>query len=192
MPLASEMLVCSQCASPIPAEDWNRDHAFCRICRAPLAALVFPAIFPKASPAPATTLLEEGEAGCFYHPKKRAVVPCDQCGRFLCSLCQVEFLGQNWCPGCIEVRRQKGQLTALDARRPLYDNMVLSLAVFPALLIWPTIVTAPMSLYLAAKFWRAPSSILPRTKIRFWIAAILAFLQIAAWTWLVLFLIYRR
>jgi hypothetical protein len=193
MPLASEMLVCSQCSSPIPAEDWNREHAYCRACRAPLTVLVFPAFFPKdASPALNTALLEEGEASCFYHPKKRAVVPCDQCGRFLCSLCQVEFLGQNWCPGCIEIRRQKGQLAALDARRPLYDNMVLALAVLPSPLMWPTIITAPMSLYLTAKFWRAPSSILPRTKIRFWIAALLAFLQIAGWTWLVLYLIYKR
>lgn len=192
MPLASEILVCSNCSSPIPADDWNREHAYCRHCRAPLTVLVFPALFPKAAPALNNALLEEGEASCFYHPAKRAMVPCDQCGRFLCSLCQVEFLGQNWCPGCIEIRRQKGQLIALDARRPLYDNMVLTLAAFPSLLIWPTIISAPMSLYLAAKFWRAPSSILPRTKIRFWIATLLAFLEIALWTWLVLFLIYRR
>jgi len=187
MPLASEILVCSNCSSPIPADDWNRPHAFCRHCRAPLTVLVFPAFFPKTSaPALNNALLEEGEASCFYHPAKRAVVPCDQCGRFLCSLCQVEFLGQNWCPGCIEIRRQKGQLIALDARRPLYDNMVLSLAVAPA------IITAPMSLYLAAKFWRAPSSILPRTKIRFWIAVLFASLQTVFWIWLVLYLIFRR
>ena len=191
MPLASDTLVCSRCSSPIPAQDWNRERALCSNCRAPLSVLVFPAFLPKTASAAASALLEEGEASCFYHPSKRAVVPCDQCGRFLCSLCQVEFLGQNWCPGCIEIRRQKGQLAALDARRPLYDNMVLSLAFFPALLIWPTIITAPMSLYLSLKYWRAPSSILPRTKIRFWIATLFAALLIVAWIWLVLYLIYK-
>jgi hypothetical protein len=180
-------------SSPIPAEDWNREHAFCAICHAPFSALVFPAFFPKTiSTASGTALLEDGEASCFYHPRKRAVVPCDQCGRFLCSLCQVEFLGQNWCPGCIETRRQKGQLSALDPRRPLYDNMVLAVAILPAPLLVPTIISAPMSLYMALRYWRAPSSILPRTKIRFWIAALLAFLQIGLWVWLVAYLIYRR
>jgi len=192
MKLASDTLVCSHCSSPIPAADWNREHAFCATCRAPYSALVFPAFFPKTiSPATGTALLEDGESSCFYHPRKRAVVPCDQCGRFLCSLCQVEFLGQNWCPGCIETRRQKGQLSALDARRSLYDNMVLALAVFPALLVWPTIITAPMSLYMSLRYWRAPTSILPRTRIRFWIAMLLAITQIGLWVWLVLYLIYR-
>ena len=39
----------------------------------------------------ADALLSEGESSCFYHPNKRAVVPCDQCGRFLCTLCRVDF-----------------------------------------------------------------------------------------------------
>lgn len=193
MPFALETLVCSHCSSPIPAADWNREHAFCAICRAPISALVFPAFFPKTiSPAGGTTLLEDGESSCFYHARKRAVVPCDICGRFLCSLCQVEFLGQNWCPGCIETRRQKGQLSALDARRSLYDNMVLALAIFPAILFAPTtIITAPMSLYMSLRYWRAPSSLVPRTRIRFWIATLFGISQIGLWVWLALYLIYR-
>jgi hypothetical protein len=74
----------------------------------------------------------------------------------------------------------------------LYDNMALTLAMLPAFLIWPTIFTAPITLYITVRYWRAPSSILPRTRIRFVIAAAFASLQIGAWTWLVLFLIYRR
>jgi hypothetical protein len=192
MPLVLEQLVCSHCNAPIPVEDWNREHAFCTACRAPLSALVFPALFSTPDPASSgTAVMEAGEAGCFYHPLKRAVVPCDQCGRFLCSLCQVEFLGQNWCPRCIQARSQKGQLSQLDASRTLYDNLALVLATFPVLLIWPTIITAPMTLYLTARYWRAPSSILPRSKIRFYIAVLLAILQIALWAWLVFFLIHR-
>lgn len=193
MPIAWDTLVCSHCSSPIAPEDWNREHAFCARCRAPVSALVFPAFFPKSSPiAGGTALIEDGEASCFYHATKRAVIPCDHCGRFLCSLCQVEFLGQNWCPGCIETRREKGLLSALDPRRPLHDNMALSVAVLPAMLIWPSIFTGPMALYMSIRNWRKPSSILPRTKIRFWFAALLALLQITAWVWLVAYLIYRR
>jgi hypothetical protein len=193
MPFALGTLACSKCNAPIPVEDWNREHAFCAACRAPLSVLVFPAFVSEPARAPSgDALLEAGEAGCFYHPQKRAAVPCDQCGRFLCSLCQVEFLGQNWCPGCVQTRRQRGTLSHLDAHRTLYDNMALALAMLPAFLIWPTIFTAPITLYILARYWRAPSSILPRTRIRFVIAAAFASLQIGAWIWLVLFLIYRR
>ena len=193
MASAGEALVCSNCSAPIPAADWNREHAFCASCRAPYSALVFPAFFAQPGGARAgDPVLESGESACFYHPQKRAVVPCDQCGRFLCSLCQVEFLGQNWCPGCIEGRRRKGQLSKLDASRALHDNTVLALAILPAFLVWPTIITAPMTLFLTVRYWRAPSSILPRTRIRFVAAAAIAFLELTAWIWIVAYLIYRR
>ena len=190
MPLASETLVCSNCGAAIPVEDWNREHAFCAICRSPYSAYVFPALFSKIDLiAGAAAIVAEGEASCYYHPRKRAVVPCDQCGRFLCSLCQVEFLGQNWCPGCIDAHRRKGQLSSLDASRPLYDNMALVLATLPAFLVWPTIFTAPMSLYVSARHWRTPSSLLPRTRIRFYVAVLFAVLQIVAWIWLAAYVI---
>jgi hypothetical protein len=193
MPLAPEHLACSRCNTPIPPGDWNREHAFCSSCRAPLQALVFPAFFSQPGTASTGALvLEAGEASCFYHPLKRAVVPCDRCGRFLCSLCQVEFLGQNWCPRCIQAGSEKGQLAQLDPSRTLYDNLALMLAILPVLLVFTTIITAPITLYVVARYWRAPSSILPRTKIRFYIAALLATIQIGAWIWLVLFMIYRR
>jgi hypothetical protein len=193
MPLAPEHLGCSSCNAPIPAGDWNREHAFCPSCRAPLQALIFPAFFLKPGTAGSgTPVLEAGEASCFYHPLKRAVVPCDRCGRFLCGLCQVEFLGQNWCPRCIQASSEKGQLTHLDPSRSLYDNLALMLAIVPVLLIFATIITAPLTLYVVIRYWRAPSSPLPRTKIRFYIAALLATIQIGAWIWLVFFMIYRR
>ena len=193
MASAGEALVCSKCHTRIPAADWNREHTFCASCRAPYSALVFPAFFEQPAGARVgDPVLESGESACFYHAQKRAVVPCDQCGRFLCSLCQVEFLGQNWCPGCIEARRRKGQLSKLDASRPLHDNTVLALAILPAFLVWPTIITAPMTLFLTVRYWRAPSSILPRTRIRFVAAAAIAFLELTAWIWIVAYLIYRR
>jgi hypothetical protein len=193
MPSVAETLICSRCRTPIPAEDWNREHSFCPNCRTPISAFVFPELFSAGKQSSSGEMvLEAGEASCFFHPQKRAVVPCDQCGRFLCSLCQVEFMGQNWCPGCIQARKQKGQLSDLDTGRPLYDNMALSLAILPILLVWPTIFTAPMAIFMSLRYWRAPSSILPRTRIRFVIAMTLALIQIIAWVWLFLYAIYRR
>ena len=77
----------------------------------------------------------------------------------------------------------------LDASRPLYDNMALVLATIPAVLIWPTLITAPMSLYVAARYWHKPSSLLPRTTIRFYVAILLAVIETVAWVWLAAYLI---
>ncbi len=193
MHTAPEELVCARCNTPVPAADWNREHAFCQACHAPVHVSVFPAFFaqPEASSS-GTLVLEAGESSCFYHPHKRAVVPCDRCGRFLCSLCQVEFLGQNWCPLCVQAGSHKGELAQLDSQRTLYDNLTLMLAIVPIPVFVLTPITAPVTLYLTIRYWRAPTSILPRTKIRFYIAGVLAVLEIAGWIWLALFLLLRR
>jgi hypothetical protein len=193
MTATADTLVCSNCNFPLSTESWASGAAVaCPACRARTTVLTFPALVRKLdAPDAGQPVLEEGEASCFQHPAKRAVAPCDQCGRFLCGLCRVEFMGQIWCPACIDNHRQSGALAKLDSSRPLYDNMALALAIFPMLLIWPTIVTAPMSVYVALRYWRAQTSVLPRTKSRFIAALLLSSAQIGAWLWLVAYLIYR-
>jgi hypothetical protein len=192
-PVAARIPGCGKCGAAIPIEEWNRaDFSTCPICGTRVMALAFPALFrdPRAASAPAAA--REGEAACFYHSAKQAVAPCGQCGRFLCALCRVEFLGADWCPNCIENNRRKGKLAQLDAHRTLYDGLALALAVYPMLLIWPTILTAPAALWVTVKYWRAPSSLAPRSRWRFYAAPLIAVLQIGAWIWLLLFAIYRR
>lgn len=172
-------LPCAHCATPLAL-----DSAICPGCRAPVTALVFPAL--NIRPQTATALpLSDGEASCFYHERKKALVACDQCGRFLCGLCQVDWVGENWCPNCIEARQ------SLVTRAVMYDSMALQLAVFP-LLLWPfTIVTGPVALYIAVRHWRSPGSLVRRTRLRVYLAAGIASLEIAAWIWLFAFTLAR-
>ena len=185
-------LVCAHCSAALPQDRWNTTEVVCPGCRAPVTALVFPAWFRKDVPS-AAAVAEEGDASCFYHSAKKAIVPCDQCGRFLCSLCQMEFQGQNWCPGCIENNRFKRKLPNLETRRTLYDSLALQLVTWPA--IWPftglTIFTAPVALFVAIRYWKAPSSIVARSRIRLYVALALAILEIAGWAWLVLFMMSK-
>jgi hypothetical protein len=126
----------------------------------------------------------EGEAGCFYHSSKRAVVACDQCGRFLCALCQIDFLEQNWCPPCVQIARDKGRLGGLDAVRRLYGNAAIGLATVP-LLFWPsTLLTAPMSLYVTFRYWNSPSSLVRRSRWLFYAATLFAVVELGGWIWL--------
>jgi hypothetical protein len=158
----------------------------CPACGTELHVDVYPALLRKdAPPRSGERLLVEDEASCFYHPTKKAAVPCALCGRFLCSLCDVEFDGRHLCPSCLESGKKKQRIANLDNYRVLYDNIALALAVFP-MLLWPfTFVTAPVAMFVTLRYWRAPSSLVPRTKIRFVLASLLAGLQVAGWTSLI-------
>jgi len=154
----------------------------CPVCGVPLQVEIFPALFrPVARGRDGEAVMIEGESSCFYHPQKKAVVPCQGCGRFLCALCDCELHGQHFCPACLEVGRQKGKIKSLENQRTLYDGIALSLAVLPILIFYFTIVTAPIALYVALRYWNAPRSIVHRTKTRYVVAIILASLQIIGW-----------
>src|SRR6266487_4437379 len=83
---------CTQCQTLLLEGVFNRpDFAPCPNCGALLAVEVFPALFRRIAPGRAAeAILIEGEAGCFYHPQKKAVAPCEVCGRFLCAVCDCE------------------------------------------------------------------------------------------------------
>jgi hypothetical protein len=74
----------------------------------------------------------------------------------------------------------------------LYDNIALSLAVYPLLIFYFTIVTAPTALFIAIRFWNAPRSIVHRTRARLVLAILIAGLEIAGWFALVIFFATRR
>jgi hypothetical protein len=106
-------------------------------------------------------------------------------------LCDIEFHDQHLCPQCLEAGKNQGRLTRLENHRVLYDNVALYLAVLPLILMWPaTLVTAPMAIFVAIWYWRAPGSIIPRSKVRFVLAILLGLAQIAGWVALVVVWIY--
>ncbi len=178
----SPLVTCSKCKAILPAEQLNSDQfAPCPSCSSAMSAFVFPALFRTQAVTVANQLILEGEAGCFYHPQKKAFIPCDSCGRFLCSLCDVELDGAHLCPACLESGQKKGKLKSLENQRVLYDRIALTAAILPLLFVWTSIIGAPVSLYVAIRYWKEPCSILGRSKARFTLAIILSSLQIIAW-----------
>ncbi len=158
------------------------DLSPCPACGTLLQIEVFPALFRNQSVGRSgEAILVEGESSCFYHPQKKAVIPCQGCGRFLCALCDCELNGQHFCPTCLETGKTKGKIKNLENQRTLYDSIALSLAVYPLLIFYFTLITAPAALFVALRYWNAPRSIVHRTKVRYVTAIILASLQIAGW-----------
>lgn len=137
------------------------------------------------------TLLIDDESSCFYHANKKAIIPCDACGRFLCALCHVDMEGKNLCPSCLEAGQKKNKIKNLQMHRTLYDSIALSLSILSMLVWFITFLTAPIVIFMVFRYWNSPGSIVPRTKIRFIAAFFVAGLQITGWVFLIYFLTAR-
>jgi hypothetical protein len=182
---------CPECRTPIRESEINQLRLSpCSGCNSQLQAELFPAFFRTFTAAPAAeNVLLEGESTCFYHPAKKAVLPCAGCGRFLCSLCDCDLGGEHFCPACLEAGRTRRKIKNIERQRTRYDNIALSLVFFPMLLFYVTFITAPIAIVLAVRHWNSPPSLVNRTRARYVVAITFASLQIVGWCVLVFVLI---
>lgn len=184
-------LECGNCAKRFEAPLSEASvRAECPVCGATVWAEAFPALVTgvKAGRAGETVLVDD-ESACFYHPTKRAVLPCDACGRFLCALCDIEMDGRHLCTACIEAGVRKGAMDSLQTQYVYYDSIALSAAILPLLFLWLTIVSAPIVLFLAIRYWNTSMSVLPRNRWRFVAAVTIAGFQLVGWGLLALLLL---
>jgi len=154
----------------------------CPSCRAAIEARVFPAAFHSPIGRLAEPVVADGEAGCFYHPDKRAEVHCESCGRFLCALCDVELESKHVCPLCIEVGITQGTMPHLRNSIIPYDSLALALAVVPPVTligIYFLIFTAPTALIIAIYGWNKPTGMLTWRRGRLVLAMLIAVAEIA-------------
>jgi hypothetical protein len=154
----------------------------CPGCRDAVRADVFNAFHsPADQGAVGDVVQQQGQAECFYHPGKQAVVHCTACGRLLCSLCEVQLGGRTLCLRCIERGRTKQKIGDLDHQRMLYPNIALALAVIPAIFVFPTLITGPAAIFVALRYWKAPTSAVKRMRWRSLVAILFGAGQAAAW-----------
>ena len=145
--------------------------------------MIFPAYFrPPSLGKPTEVVVTAEEASCFYHPKNRAQVPCDACGRFLCTLCDVELNGDHLCPACVNDGRKKSSAGTIDSERVLYGGIALLTAVVPVLVFWPaTIMTGPAAVFLGIYGWNKPRSLTGAGRGKHVVAIALGLAEIACW-----------
>jgi hypothetical protein len=185
--MIATLIQCPKCKTPLLEERiFNQpDLTPCPRCGDPLSVEVFPAYFRRNSPSQdGETSLIEGESTCFFHIAKKAVTPCQGCGRFLCALCDCDLNGQHYCPVCLEAGKSKGKIKNLENIRMRWDGIALALAVYPVatIIFWVfSIITAPIALFIAIRHWNAPRSIFHRTRIRYVLAIVISTLEILAW-----------
>lgn len=179
---SDKVLRCPRCKT-----DWNSAASGtvdCPMCGVAYEVLVFDALnhAPVAGSSVAEAVVAGDEAGCFYHPEKKAVVPCDVCGRFLCALCDMEVGAKHFCPACLEKGRTSRSLPQVVNYRTSYPDIALTLSLVP-ILFWPiTILTAPAAIYFGIAGWNKPPSLTGQKKrLRTVFAIVFSAMQLAGW-----------
>ncbi len=179
--MSESVVACSKCRTPIHPSLMDGTFHPCPSCFASNQIFLFPAFRAERPVSLAEPTLIEGESSCFYHPHKKAVLACESCGRFLCSLCDIELSGVHRCPRCLEAGKRKQELHALEMQHTRYDRIALALTVV-TLLFWPiTLLTAPVALFLVVRFWNRRSKILPGSRLMFIVAGLFAIAEICGW-----------
>lgn len=186
--ISGPALPCPSCRKGLEPISWHDANlGRCWHCRKDFSFREFPARTAARRPVVARAVLESEEAACFYHSSNQAETVCESCGRFVCAVCGVDFGGRRICPPCIATVKETDAQAV--TQRTLYDGIALALALLP-ILIWPiTLVTAPVALGFVITGWRKPRSLVNSGRIKFICAGVLAVIQIAAWSYL---LVWRR
>ncbi len=154
-------------------------EGLCGACATELEYVVFPAA-RRARPVARAVRSVEGDAACFFHAANQAASVCDDCGRYLCAVCEVPGVDdRRLCPPCVSAGRKRTVQKADEI--VAYDSLAITLVLLP-ILFWPvTLLTAPAAIVLAIIGWKKPRSLVRRGTARLLIAIILALLQIGGW-----------
>jgi hypothetical protein len=143
----------------------------CPSCANRLQACLWPVIRQSTKTAVAIS----DQATCFFHPDKAFQACCQRCGRFVCTLCDLQLGTEHVCPACFERGRSVSGAGASKAewrhRDVLYDSIALMVG-WVWIIFWPTTAAAlPSVITLHIKFRKAPRSyLIPRSGWRFWVA----------------------
>lgn len=153
----------------------------CGKCGSEVRVLAFPALVCDAAPPPPAPPVVADESACFYHPAKQASEVCSGCGRFLCSLCEVDYRGRPLCTSCIESGR--AEEPPFRSRYIHYDAVALAMVLLPIIppLTYFSFIFAPAGIFLAIYYWREPMSILPRRRWRALVAIGLGAFLLISW-----------
>lgn len=179
-------LTCAACKAGLRSKPVDTSEmSSCPSCGADISILAFPALVKGVSAGKTGELLvSDDESGCFYHPGKKAVVPCSSCGRYLCALCDVEMNGEHLCPPCIEAGKSGRMSEKMVTRVVRYDSIAMSLAILP-LLIFPlfffSFITAPAAAFVVIRYWKAPRSLVAGGNLRFVFSFVFAVIQFTLW-----------
>ena len=186
-----KILICPKCKRSLPeSQSTKKDILECGYCNTKVSLFLYPH-FDKdlLKGKKAENIILSEHASCFFHPEKLAVIHCEECGVFLCSLCDIEIEGKHLCSKCI--KKQSDNFETLRNSAILYDSILLTMAVIPIFLFWPVIITAPLTIFGCFYYRKKIKTPYKRNLWRLYTALVIATLQIVGIIALITFLITK-
>lgn len=174
-------VICPKCKTMLVLEGDQASHQLvCRYCQSKLFFNVYPAITVEAEQGKeAEKVVLDEDASCFFHEDKLAVVTCDQCGAYLCNLCDIPVEGNHYCSTCF--KKAKEGFASMKNRTILYDDLCLFVALI-SFVMWPvTLITAPAVFIASIVFWKKVETPYPRWRWRFVMAMFVSLLTMIGW-----------
>ncbi len=161
---------------------WQTDGASCPHCRRELEFSAFPALTTGRTATHPLVAAVADDATCFFHTENRAVAVCEGCGRYLCTVCGIDYAGSRLCPSCVAGRTRAGRGDVAARDFVLHDSIAMALAILPLLSFFFTLVTGPVALGYVIYAWQKPLGLLRRSRWRLWVAGGFALVEIAGWS----------
>lgn len=164
-PAAREFFTCPACKMALDESGLSpTEESACPGCGVRLRGRVFPVWSRPALGSAATSERAfEGEAVCFFHPTNRASRPCDSCGRFVCTICDLQVGARHLCPTCLSSGLGKRKLPEVVTHRFLWARAAFLLGLAPIVLgifMWVFMaITGCVAIALAAISWNRPGSL---------------------------------
>ena len=190
---APSALRCPACDGDILISELQRAETnSCPTCEKALTVRLYPALTRKETTNAGRRILLKEESACFFHESKQAESLCEDCGRYLCALCEIVFEGKTLCPACLETAQEKETMDGLVRERFRHDSFALILALLP-ILFWPiTIITAPVAIVYAIFRWNSARSLVRSGNGVFAAAILLGLAQIGFWLLWIFFVVYSE
>ncbi len=170
-------LRCCKCRYPINNQRVGVNTTIsCERCGTSIRVFSFPALYHSEHQEVAKEVDNEDDASCFFHDTKKAVDSCGKCGRFICSICDMNIGSSHFCPECVASGRSKKKGDLLKMEAPLHDNIALLIALLGCVfgLMYFGFILGPIALFLVLRNWNKLDTIVPRMKWRFIIATFVA------------------
>lgn len=122
-------LCCPVCRAPfqLPGDGAGPQQVRCPACAQEMEVEVFPALGRGPESGRAGDVATPGDAVCFVHADRRAESACDQCGRFMCALCDTHVGSRHLCVACFEEGRKGRKLVQVERQRTVFPAMAARL-----------------------------------------------------------------
>src|SRR6202041_77007 len=95
---AGGTVACPSCRGAVTPTEVPSGWQSCPYCQKRLRIRIWPVARQKTNAASAMP----EQATCFFHPEKAFEACCQRCGRFLCTLCDLQLGAEHVCPTCFE------------------------------------------------------------------------------------------